>query len=177
MIDLFERRRRAILAVALASLTLIVFSGVRHFDFVNYDDPDYVAGNPLVLSGLTLSGVATAFGDVSTGSWMPLTLISHMVDVSLFGTGAGWHHLNSALIHALSVALLFWLLSTATGSLWRSAFVAVVFAVHPLRVESVAWIAERKDVLCGLFMVGTALLHVQYVRALPAPPPQGICQF
>jgi Tfp pilus assembly protein PilF len=146
----------------LAAAVLIVYGQVLHFDFVTYDDPDYVTANPHVQAGLTWAGVAWAFRTSFAGNWFPLTWLSHMLDVSLFGLDSGWHHFTNTWIHALSTLLWFALLKRLTGSRWRSALVAFLFAMHPLHVESVAWIAERKDVLSGLFWVLTLWAYAGY---------------
>ncbi len=124
---------------------------VGAFDFVNYDDPDYVTNNPHVRGGITPDGLAWALTSGDDANWFPLTRISHMLDCQLFGLDSGRHHLTSVLLHALAVLLLFAFLHRATGARWPSAFVAFLFALHPLHVESVAWVSERKDVLCALF--------------------------
>ena len=119
--------------------------------FVNCDDPDYVTKNPLVLAGLTWKGSVRALTSGFAGNWFPLTWLSHMTDVRLFGLDSGAHHITSVLLHLASSALLFTALRRMTGARWQSAFVALVFALHPLHVESVACISERKDVLSGFF--------------------------
>lgn len=135
------------------------YAQVHDFQFVNFDDPDYVLENPHVRAG----DVAWAFTSSEHANWFPLTWLSHMLDVRLYGFSSGLHHLTSVAIHALSSLLLFALLRKTTGDRWPSAFVAFVFAVHPLHVESVAWIAERKDVLCALFFILTLWAYVRYV--------------
>lgn len=140
-------RRDALLAAALFAGTLTLYAGVRHAGFVHFDDPDYVTANPVVQQGLTPDGVVWALTTDHAGNWFPLTWLSHMLDVALFGLDPRGHHATSVFLHALSAVLLFDLLRRATGSAWRSALAAALFAWHPLRVESVAWIAERKDVL------------------------------
>ncbi|MGD0252670.1 MAG: tetratricopeptide repeat protein [Verrucomicrobiota bacterium] len=142
----------------------MVFGQTLHHGFVNYDDAVYIADNPVVLGGLSLKGIAWAFTHCVNANWTPLTVISHMLDCQLYGTQAGWHHLTSVLLHMASAIVLFLVLKEMTGALWRSAFVAAVFAVHPLHVESVAWIAERRDVLSGLFFVLTLGAYTGYVR-------------
>ena len=155
------------LTVALCSfLALIVwavFGQTLHHGFVNYDDDTYVYENPEVIRGLTLPGIARAFTHFSAYNWHPLTWLSHMLDCQLYGLNAGGHHLTSVLLHAATAMLLFLLLRRITAFPWRSAFVAAVFAIHPLRVESVAWVAERKDVLSGLFLMLTLLAYASYV--------------
>jgi tetratricopeptide (TPR) repeat protein len=132
-------------------LTLIVFLQVQGFDFINYDDPFYVAQNTHIRQGLTADSIRWAFTSTEGANWYPVTRLSHLLDAQLFGMQSGWHHLTSVLIHALTTLLLFAFLNRATGSRWPSAFVALIFAVHPLHVESVAWVSERKDVLCAFF--------------------------
>ncbi|MGA2262028.1 MAG: tetratricopeptide repeat protein [Acidobacteriota bacterium] len=164
---LAEPARKPIAAVWICFVLLItifaVYSQVRTFDFVNYDDPDYVTDNPHVRNGLTADGAAWAFTTTFAANWFPITWLSHMLDVQFFGLQSGWHHLINVLIHALSTVLLFALLKRMTGALWSSAFVAFVFGLHPLHVESVAWIAERKDALCGLFWLLTLWAYVKYI--------------
>jgi tetratricopeptide (TPR) repeat protein len=150
--------------LALIAANLIVYASVWHHGFVNYDDDDYVTANPVVLRGLTWDGVAWAFTTEQAINWHPLTWLSHMLDVQLYGLDAGAHHLTNLLLHILNTLLLFGLLHRMTGALGRSAFVAGLFAVHPLHVESVAWLAERKDVLSTLFWMLTLWAYVGYVK-------------
>jgi protein O-mannosyl-transferase len=144
--------------------TIAVYVQTAHFGFVNYDDPDYTTGNPHVRAGLTLAGVAWAFTHSFAGNWFPLTWISHMLDVSLFGLDAGRHHLMSVVIHASAAVLLYLALRRLTLPQWPSAMVAALFALHPLHVESVAWIAERKDVLSALFCMLTLWAYARYAE-------------
>jgi Tfp pilus assembly protein PilF len=153
------------ICIALAVLTWGVFGQTIRYDFVNYDDPSYVYQNARITSGITLTNVVWAFTHVHSENWHPLTTISHMLDCQLHEKNAGWHHFTNVLLHALAVVLLFVALSRMTGALWRSAFVSAVFAVHPLHVESVAWIAERKDVLSAVFFMLTLLAYLHYTRA------------
>src|ERR687891_2809592 len=132
----------ACLCIALAVLTWGIFSQTLRHDFVNYDDPHYVYQNTRITSGVNFANVAWAFTHIHSENWHPLTTITHMVDCQLHGLNAGWHHFTNVLLHSLAVILLFVALERMTGALWRTAFVAAVFAVHPLHVESVAWIAE-----------------------------------
>ncbi|HTB84889.1 MAG TPA: hypothetical protein VK742_14630 [Candidatus Sulfotelmatobacter sp.] len=152
------------ISFVLATLTLSLYCPVINFDFVNYDDNGDVYANPIVKQGLTLEGFGTAFGASQSSNWVPLTMLSHMLDCQLFGLNAGGHHLTNVLLHTLSVVLLFWLLKKMTGVVWPSAFVAAVFAVHPLHIQSVAWIAERKDVLSGLFFMLTLWFYFKYAK-------------
>jgi hypothetical protein len=150
--------------VALIALNLIVYAPVRHCDFVQLDDPTYVTENPNVSGGVTWSAVAWAFTTGHAANWHPLTWLSHMLDVRMYGVNAGPHHVTSVLLHIANTLLLFGLLLRMTGAPGRSAFVAALFAVHPLHVESVAWVAERKDVLSTLFWMLTLLAYTAYVR-------------
>jgi tetratricopeptide (TPR) repeat protein len=152
------------ICVFLVLLVAAVFGQTARFGFVNYDDPDYVSGNPVVKKGLTLQGAVWALTYGRIGHWHPLTWLSHMADCQIYGLWAGGHHLTNVALHAAAAALLFLVLRDMTGKMWRSAFVAAVFAIHPLRVESVAWIAERKDVLSGVFFMLTLWVYAQYVR-------------
>jgi tetratricopeptide (TPR) repeat protein len=150
--------------LALILSTLLVFWQVHTFDFVNYDDNLYVYQNPHVLNGLTADGAIWAFATPHVGNWLPLTWISFMFDCQLFGPNPGWMHLVNLLLHVVNTLLLFAVLKKMTGSLWPSAFVAAAFALHPMHVESVAWITERKDVLSTLFLMLTLAAYVSYVK-------------
>jgi tetratricopeptide (TPR) repeat protein len=151
--------------VFLASLTWLVFGQTLRHDFVNYDDPRYVYQNTKITSGVNIASIVWAFTHIHSENWHPLTTISHMVDCQLYGLKAGGHHFSNVLLHTIGVVLLFIVLQQMTGALWRSAFVAAVFAIHPLHVESVAWVAERKDVLSGVCFMLTLLAYVHYARA------------
>ncbi len=163
-------RDRIVVAVLLAALTAAVYGQVATFDFINHDDPDYVSENPVIRRGLSLEGIRWAFTSVEMANWHPLTWLSHMADVQFFGLNPGAHHLVSLLFHLLNTVLLFALLHDMTGALGRSAFVAAIFALHPLHVESVAWIAERKDVLSTFFGFLSLWAYVRYVRRPGAIP-------
>jgi len=154
----------ALLAVMLGMLTVAVYWPVLRNDFVNYDDPDYVASNARVQQGVTLDNIGWALTHPVCYNWHPLTIVSHMVDCQLFGLDPRWHHLTSLLFHAANSILLFLMLRLLTGTFWRGAWVAALFALHPLHVESVAWVAERKDVLSGFFGLLTLLFYVRHVR-------------
>ena len=130
-----------------------MFAPVRHFGFVAWDDPLYVTENPHVAAGLTWPECRWALTTGDDFYWHPLTWLSHMLDVELYGLDAGGHHVTNADLHVASTLLLFALLRRTTGGLGRSAFVAALFAIHPLHVESVAWVAERKDVLSAFFLM------------------------
>ncbi len=139
----------------LAAIVWIVFGQTVHYDFVNYDDPAYVYQNPAITQGLSWSGVAWLFTHADVNTWFPVTDITHQLDWQIYGANAGGHHLTNVLLHAATAILLFLVLRKMTGAFWSAAFVAAVFAIHPLRVESVAWVEERKDVLSGLFFMLT----------------------
>jgi Tfp pilus assembly protein PilF len=151
--------------ICLALLTWAVFGQTLRHDFVNYDDPRYVYQNTRITNGLNIAGIAWAFTHIHAENWHPLTTITHMLDCQLYGLRAGGHHSTNVLLHTIGVILLFIVLRQMTGAFWQSAFVATVFAVHPLHVESVAWIAERKDVLSGVFFMLTLLAYLHYTRA------------
>jgi tetratricopeptide (TPR) repeat protein len=163
--------------IFLAAITWLVFSQTLGHEFVNYDDNLYVADNPVVLNGLSLKGIVWAFTHTVNVNWTPVAMLSHMLDCQLYGTKAGWHHLTSVLLHTMSVIALFLVLKEMTSALWRSAFVAAVFAVHPLHVESVAWIAERRDVLSGVFFMLTIGAYVRYARHPWSPARYGLVVF
>jgi tetratricopeptide (TPR) repeat protein len=150
--------------ILLAVVTVATYAQVFTHDFVSYDDPDYITANPHVQTGLTWTGAAWAFSHGYAANWHPLTWLSHMLDWQLFEAQAGMHHMVSVLIHAVSVLLLFGLLRRMTGTVYRGAFVAFAFALHPLHVESVAWASERKDVLSGLFFFLTIWAWLNYVE-------------
>jgi tetratricopeptide (TPR) repeat protein len=161
-------RPRADLWICLLLLSAVfgVYAQTRQFAFVNYDDPDYVTDNPHVRHGVTGDGALWALTSTEAANWFPVTRLSHMVDVQLFGMESGWHHLVSVLIHAVASVLLFLVLLRATAARGPSAFVAFVFALHPLHVESVAWVAERKDVLCALFWFLALWAYVRGMHVL-----------
>lgn len=162
-----ERTRGAVVlavSVALAALVWIVFGQTLSHDFVNYDDMDYVTKNAQVARGLSLEGIGWAFTHFHSSNWHPVTWISHMIDCELYGLSPWGHHLTNVLFHTGNAILLFLLLSQMTEKLWPSALVAALFAIHPQRVESVAWVSERKDVLSGLFFFLTLMAYVRYAR-------------
>jgi tetratricopeptide (TPR) repeat protein len=150
----------------LAAIIWVVFGQTLGHEFVNFDDGEYVYENPAVARGLKLSGIIWAFTHVHSFNWHPLTWMSHMLDCQWYGLNAGGHHLTNILLHTATAILLFLVLRRMTGFLWRSAFVAAVFAIHPLRVESVAWVAERKDVLSGLFFMLTLGAYTRYAQSV-----------
>ena len=164
LVGLFRQPAR-VACVALIAAVVAVYHRVGGFAFV-FDDTGFLHDNPLVLEGLTGDGIRWALTTFSTGNWHPLTWLSHMLDVQLFGLNPGPHHLVNLALHALNTVLLFLVLRRLTGALWPSAFVAALFAVHPLHVESVAWVAERKDLLSALFWILAIGAYVRYA-ALP----------
>src|SRR5664280_3058281 len=155
-----------VLFVCLLLITAVsvVFGGALGHKFVNYDDNGYFFSNPHVKAGLTWNGLQWAFKSGYASNWHPLTWCSLMLDAQIFGTGPLGPHLTNVILHAANAVLLLLLLRRLTGVLWPAAIVAAVFAVHPLRVESVAWVAERKDVLSGLFFMLTLLMYARYAR-------------
>ena len=163
------------LCLLLAAVTLVVYWPVTHCDFVNYDDPDYFSSNPHVLSGVTAGNVVWAFTTGHASNWHPLTWLSLMLDVEIFGKGPAGPHITNLVFHAANAALLFLLLRRLTAATWRSAFVAALFALHPLHVESVAWISERKDVLSTFFGLLALLMYGGYVRKSKVHPPSQSC--
>ena len=142
----------------LVAIVFAVFGQTLRHEFVNFDDEDYFSANPHVRAGLTWNGVTWAFQIGYAANWHPLTWLSLMLDAQLFGTGPAGPHLTNLILHAATTVLLFFLLRRLTGTLWPGAFVAAIFAIHPLHVESVAWVSERKDVLSGLFFMLTLLM-------------------
>jgi tetratricopeptide (TPR) repeat protein len=155
---------KVMLSVLLVIFSLALFSQTARHQFINFDDPGYVLKNPVVRNGLTFSGVVWAFTSTAMSNWHPVTWLSHMLDVQMFGLDPTGHHLTSVLLHAIAALLLFLFLEGITGFLWRSFIVALLFAVHPLHVESVAWVAERKDVLSCIFWSLTLIFYAAYVK-------------
>ena len=153
-----------LICAALALVTSVAYEQVRNHDFVDYDDKGYVYENQHVKTGLTSDSIRWAFTTRHASNWHPLTWLSHMLDCQLFGTNPGWHHLTNVLLHIANTLLLFIVLKRMTGALWCSAFVAAAFALHPLHVESVAWVAERKDVLSSFFWMLTIWAYIRYTE-------------
>jgi tetratricopeptide (TPR) repeat protein len=157
------------ICLGLAGLTWFVYGQTIHHEFVNFDDDAYLFQNPAVARGLTTDAINWAFTHVHAANWHPLTWLSHMLDCQIYGLNPSGHHLTNLLLHTATATFLFLILRQATRSLWRSAFVAAVFAIHPLHVESVAWAAERKDVLSALFFVLTIGAYVRYIAGPRSP--------
>jgi hypothetical protein len=147
----------------LTAATFIAFLQVNHCDFINYDDPSYVTENIHIRHGITTEAIRWAFTTGYAGNWHPVTWISHMLDVELFGLKPRWHHLTNLFFHIANTLLLFFVFHRMTKATWQSAFVAALFALHPLHVESVAWVAERKDVLSTFFWMLTMGAYIHYV--------------
>jgi len=156
--------RLSLVCLLIALATLAAYWPVLRCDFVSFDDNEYVAANPHVLHGLTAQSMGWAFRAVHSGNWHPVTWLSHMLDVTLFGSSAAGPHFTNLLLHVANSLLVFLLCNRLTSALWRSAAVAALFALHPLHVESVAWISERKDVLSGFFFLLTLLAYDAYVK-------------
>jgi len=159
-----SRHLLAVAALLLIASTLLVYQPIKDYQFINYDDNLYVTSNSWVQQGLTWANLAWALTALEAAFWHPLTWWSHMLDYELFGLNPSGHHLTNLLLHLANVLLLFGVLQRMTGALWRSFFVAALFALHPLNVESVAWVAERKNVLSTLFWLLTMAAYVGYVR-------------
>ena len=151
----------------LAVITVIAFWKVHYSDFICGDDPLYVTENTHIMNGFTWEAVRWAFTNIYANFWHPLTMISHMLDVQLFGLNPHGHHLTSLLFHVASTLLLFFVFNRMTKAPWKSAFVAALFAVHPLNVESVAWVAERKNVLSTFFWMLTMAAYA-FLRRAPS---------
>jgi hypothetical protein len=157
--------RDAMIGSVLALTTLALFSPVAGFEFNNYDDAQYITNNIHVKTGLTAANILWAFTSGYASNWHPLTWLSHMLDCQLYGLRSGAHHMTNVLIHTANTLLLFGLWRRMTGHAWRSAFVAALFAWHPMHVESVAFVAERKDVLSAFFAFATLWVYWHYAQA------------
>ncbi|MBF0517902.1 MAG: hypothetical protein HQK97_12490 [Nitrospirae bacterium] len=156
--------RPIVISVALVVMTLSVFSQVRTFNFVNYDDNLYVTDNPYVRDGLTKKGVMWALSTAYTGNRQPLTWLSHMLDITLYGLRPAGHHVTNILIHAANTVFVFIVLNLMLGQPWVSAFVAALFAVAPIHVETAAWVSERKGLLSAFFWLSAMLFYARYVK-------------
>ena len=161
--------RLGLVCVAILALVFAVFGQTLGHQFVNYDDNHYVYENPRITGGLTWNGSGWAFTHVHADNWHPLTTISHMLDCQIYGLHPWGHHLTNILLHALAGILLFFALRELTGHFWGSALVAAIFAIHPLRVSSVAWVSERKDVLSGVFFMLTLWSYARFAQSKLTP--------
>ena len=154
-----------LLAGLLGLVTVAVYWPALRYDFINFDDPAYVTANPYVQNGLNWASLKWAFRNTDQAAyWAPVTWLSHMLDCQLYGVKPWGHHFTNVLLHAFNAALVFILLRQLTGAVWRSLLVAALFAVHPLHVESVAWVAERKDVLSTFFGLLSLILYTRYAQ-------------
>jgi len=153
-----------LISLLLVGATLAIYYQLRHYSFINFDDDVYVANNPFIKSGLKIQNLQWAITATRASNWHPLTWVSHMLDVHLYGMDPGMHHLTNLFIHILNTLLLFYVLRRMTGALWPSGCVAALFALHPLNVESVAWISERKNLLCTLFWILTLWSYIRYAE-------------
>ena len=172
MAKLTRNQLTALICLALALVTTALYWPMTHHNFVNFDDDDYITNNSHVQAGLTRAGVIWAFQTGAAANWHPLTWLSHMLDCQLYGLYPGGHHSTNLIFHVANTLLLFLWLRQLTGALWRSAFVAALFAWHPLHVESVAWAAERKDVLSAFFWMLTLMAYTRYVRESKVQSPK-----
>jgi len=159
-----QKHVRLIIYLGLIAATFVAYEPMRHNGFVSYDDARYITENPDVRAGITWQSLSRAFTQPHYYMWHPLTTITNMLDCQLFGLNPFWHHFVSLLIHIANALLLFWILAEMTGAIWASAFAAAVFALHPIQVESVAWAAERKTMLSGLFWLLTMLAYIWYTK-------------
>ncbi|HEY5497636.1 MAG TPA: glycosyltransferase family 39 protein, partial [Syntrophales bacterium] len=159
-----SRQKKNVLWICLciALLTFAVYGQVKDHAFIDFDDYEYITENPHVRSGLTIDNIVWAFTSYHSNNWHPLTWISHMLDVQIFGLNPAGHHLVNVILHIINSLLLLFLLRRMTGALWPSALAAALFALHPLHVESVAWAAERKDVLSTFFWLLTTWMYIRY---------------
>jgi len=160
------RAKRALLGALLVVVVLLLYLPVIHHNFIKlWDDDDYVTENIHVRSGLKLANIAWAFTSFELSNWHPVTWLSHMLDCQLFGLNSGAHHYVNVFLHAANVLLLFWILQQATGAVWRSFLVAAIFALHPLNVETVAWVAQRKSLLSAFFSLLAVAAYGWYARS------------
>jgi len=160
----FNHHRCLSISFILIIITFSVYWQTKTFDYINFDDNDYITENRHVQAGLSMGNIAWAFTTTHTGPWIPLTWLSYMFGVQLYGMSPGWHHLTNVFFHITNVLLLFFILNQTTQAIWKSCLVAVLFALHPIHVESVAWISERKDVLSTFFFLLTILGYYRYVK-------------
>ena len=162
--DISDRQLKLMISLFLIFAIIITYGQVRNFDFVDFDDGEYITENSQVQKGLTIEGLIWAFTSFHAANWHPMTWFSHMLDCELYGLNPMGHHWTNIQLHMANTLLLFLILQMMTGAIWRSAFVAGLFALHPLHVESVAWVAERKDVLSTFFWLLTMLAYLRYVK-------------
>ncbi|MDM8525127.1 tetratricopeptide repeat protein [Desulfococcaceae bacterium HSG8] len=163
--DNFTIKTELLICLFLVISTFAVYWQVRHHEFVAFDDDDYIINNPRVRAGLTPESITWAFTSAYASNWHPLTWLSHMTDIQLYGINPGQHHLTNVLLHIMNSLLLFFVLRRMTGDLWKSGFAAALFALHPLHAESVAWVSERKDLLSTFFWMLTLWSYIRYVES------------
>lgn len=159
-----RKKHQLIISIFLTVVTLAVFWQLNRYEFINIEDDKYITENTRIQHGITLDGVRWAFGSTHAQYWQPLTWLSLMLDSQFYSLNAGGYHVTNLILHILSTLLLFWLFNRMTTSVWKSAFVAALFALHPLRVESVAWVAKRRDLLCVFFWMMTLCFYVYYTE-------------
>ena len=169
-----QKKYFALIVLVLALVTAAIYWPITRHPFVIFDDEQYIVFNPHVTSGLNETNLVWAFTTSEQANWHPLAWISHQADCNVFGVYAGGHHLVNLLFHISNTLLVFLFLRGSTGALWRSAFVAALFAWHPLHVESVAWAAERKDVLSTFFWLQTLMVYVRYAGLVKVQSPKSI---
>ena len=160
-----KKKYTYLIVIFLIVASCAAFGRIADNDFVNFDDTEYITENPQIKSGINLQTIKWAFSSVEMSNWHPLTLLSHTLDWSLFGANASGHHLVSLLLHIYAVIFLFLFLNKTTNNIWPSAFAAAFFALHPLRVESVAWASERKDVLSMFFGMASIYTYAFYAES------------
>jgi len=170
--DDFKKYRDLLICILVSAAILVAYWPVQHYDLISLDDIDYITGNPYVKSGLTWDSFSWAMKDIHTGYWHPLTWVSHMLDYQFFGSRVGGHHWTNVIFHIANSILLYVVLKRMSGTVWKSALVAALFAVHPLNVESVAWVSERKNVLCTFFWFMGMWSYAYYVER---PTPYRYC--
>ena len=162
--DDFKKYRDLLICILVSAAILVAYWPVQHYDLISLDDIDYITENPYVKSGLTLGSISWALKDIHTGYWHPLTWVSHMLDYQFFGSRVGGHHWTNVIFHIANSTLLYIILKRMSGTAWKSALVAALFAVHPLNVESVAWVSERKNLLCTFFWFMGMWSYAHYVE-------------
>ena len=162
--NITDRHLKMVISLLLILSIIIAYGQVKNFDFVGYDDQEYITENSHVQKGLTVESIIWAFTSFHSANWHPLTWLSHMLDCELYGLNPMGHHWTNLTFHMINTILLFLVLKLMTGAIWRSAFVAALFALHPLHVESVAWVSERKDVLCTFFGLLMIFSYYRYVK-------------
>jgi len=164
MINISRKKKILAIYILLTVVTLAVLGQVLHFDFISFDDPIYVTGNRSIQAPMTLQGLRWAFTNTQAQFWHPLTWVSLMLDYQLYGLSPAGYHLTNLILHLFNTLLLFWLFHRMTNEIWKSAIVAALFAWHPLHVETVAWIAKRKDVLSAFWEILSLCAYVYYTE-------------